>query len=433
MVKTTASMSSDAFFDFDSARLRNDARQALDEVIATLRRNDYTGNLRLTGHTCDIGPAAYNQRLSERRALAVKDYLVKVGGLPADRIVTEGMGESQPKFPNTRATRHKNRRVDLEFVTYTERIEEIVLPGEPGRAAPPPIAAAPPAPMPAITPRAPEAPTPPAAPVPPAAPTAAVVPAAPVVPVAPVAPPPVATAVAPPIGEWKKEYIDTEPAWLRRALHNTVRHKQTVDTYRDAEREVTLATGDKRFLNRAPVAANDAYTVDQNSSANSLDVLANDSDADGDALRLVSVGTPAHGSAQVSGGRVSYTPATGYSGPDSFAYTVADARGATATAQVAVTVRANNRAPNARDDFAVSLPATPLLVSVLANDDDPDGDALTITAVTRPELGSCEIVGSQIRFTPPGNVLNRTTTCRYTVSDGRGGSATATLSVFIDP
>ncbi len=77
MVKTTASMNSDAFFEFDKSRLTPAARSALDSVIETLKKSGYSGNIHLTGHTCNIGTVEYNQKLSERRANSVKKYLVE--------------------------------------------------------------------------------------------------------------------------------------------------------------------------------------------------------------------------------------------------------------------------------------------------------------------------------------------------------------------
>ncbi len=69
--------------------------------------------LNVAGHTCDIGTEEYNQGLSERRAGAVKEYLVK-SGISADRIMTEAFGESDPLVPNeNEAARKLNRRVEI--------------------------------------------------------------------------------------------------------------------------------------------------------------------------------------------------------------------------------------------------------------------------------------------------------------------------------
>ena len=183
--------------------------------------------------------------------------------------------------------------------------------------------------------------------------------------------------------------------------------------------------------NHPPVAQNDVFTVDQNSSANSLNVLANDSDPDGDPLTITAVNAAAHGTASIVNNRISYTPAAGYAGSDSFTYTIADGRGGSASATVAITVQGPNHPPVARDDtFQVRQHFTDL--DVLANDSDPDGDSLTIIAVTQPLNGSVAINADarSLRYTMPFS-FNRTT-FTYTISDGHGGTATATV-FLIDP
>lgn len=172
MVKTTASMFSDAFFKFDSDQLTPEAMTALNSVVETLRKTWYSGNIHLIGHTCDIGTEKYNQNLSERRALSIKKYLVETGLVSPDTIIAEGQGENNPRYPNTKESRYKNRRVDLEFVTFTDELENVALPPGPGRAE-----------------------------------TAKSAEAAKI--------------------EWSREYVETEPAWLASARHNTAPHKQS--------------------------------------------------------------------------------------------------------------------------------------------------------------------------------------------------------------
>jgi len=105
----------DAFFDFDKSVLKPEGRAALNELAQKIKDI----NLEVivaTGHTDSIGTVAYNQRLSVRRAEAVKAYLV-ARGIPKDRIYTEGKGKSQPIASNrTAAGRAKNRRVEIEVV-----------------------------------------------------------------------------------------------------------------------------------------------------------------------------------------------------------------------------------------------------------------------------------------------------------------------------
>jgi len=91
-------------------------------------------------------------------------------------------------------------------------------------------------------------------------------------------------------------------------------------------------------VNRPPVAADDTATVAEGSSSNVIDVLANDSDPDGDLLTVESVDEPDHGTAVALGDHIEYTPDADYVGEDSFDYTVSDGNGGTDTATVSVTV-----------------------------------------------------------------------------------------------
>ena len=113
-VRQTAVIQADALFDFDKSVLRPDGKKNIDDALAKLRGTDLEMVI-ATGHTDAIGSDAYNQRLSERRAAAVKDYLVSKG-IPASKITTIGKGKSQPVATNKTAEgRQKNRRVDIEF------------------------------------------------------------------------------------------------------------------------------------------------------------------------------------------------------------------------------------------------------------------------------------------------------------------------------
>lgn len=101
-------------FDFDSAELRPQGRDALRQVARVLVNNPRT-TIDVIGHTDSIGRPEYNQRLSERRAQAVADFLVSQGVQPA-RILTAGRGASQPVATNaTEEGRARNRRVEIQI------------------------------------------------------------------------------------------------------------------------------------------------------------------------------------------------------------------------------------------------------------------------------------------------------------------------------
>jgi OOP family OmpA-OmpF porin len=116
-------LASKALFDFDRAVLRPDGRAAIDnEIIAKLPQVQKLELVLVTGHTDRIGTQQYNQRLSERRADAVRDYLVS-RGVPKDRIETLGMGKTQPvpgvvcnqrNMKELIACLAPNRRVEVE-------------------------------------------------------------------------------------------------------------------------------------------------------------------------------------------------------------------------------------------------------------------------------------------------------------------------------
>jgi len=103
----------EAYFDFDKAEIKaHDGRGVLDDVVKTMRDNP---SLRVSveGHTDSIGSDAYNQRLSERRAGAVKRYLM-AQGIASSRVDAEGFGKKRPVADNkTTAGRAKNRRADI--------------------------------------------------------------------------------------------------------------------------------------------------------------------------------------------------------------------------------------------------------------------------------------------------------------------------------
>jgi OOP family OmpA-OmpF porin len=105
----------DTFFDFDKFALKPAGKARLEDLVSKLTGTDIEVVV-ATGHTDSVGTDAYNQKLSMRRANAVKAFLVSKG-IPADRIFTEGKGESKPVASNkTSEGRAKNRRVDVEVV-----------------------------------------------------------------------------------------------------------------------------------------------------------------------------------------------------------------------------------------------------------------------------------------------------------------------------
>lgn len=112
---TKVTYAADAFFDFDKSVLKPEGRAKLDDLVGKIKGINLEVIIAV-GHTDSVGSDAYNQKLSVRRAEAVKAYLVSKG-IEKNRVYTEGKGEKQPVADNkTSEGRAKNRRVEIEVV-----------------------------------------------------------------------------------------------------------------------------------------------------------------------------------------------------------------------------------------------------------------------------------------------------------------------------
>lgn len=210
-------------------------------------------------------------------------------------------------------------------------------------------------------------------------------------------------------------------------FHGTDVFAYTVDDGRGASDTAQVSVR----VNASPWAQDDAASTHEDQAA-TLEVTANDSDADGDALTVSSVGPAGHGTASANAdGSVSYAPNPNFHGNDSFTYTVEDGHGGSDSATVTVTVQPVNDAPDAADDAASTTTNIPIRIGVLANDSDVDGDVLKVSSVSPAPNGTVTIKhDGTVQYRPaPG--FTGTDSFTYTVRDGNGGADTATVTVTV--
>ena len=452
LVKHTMELEADTFFELDKAKLTPEAKERLQAVVGQIRAAGHEGNIRITGNTCDLGSDKHNLDLSQRRANAVRDFMAK-NGFSADELLSEGLGESQPKYPNTESERHKNRRVDIEYVNYQNEVKNEVI--EEG-----------------------------------------------------------GTSKTDPKVVWRKELIPSPPLWVRQALHNTADYKQTVDTYKTAKGAAGSATkplaygdaattvqgkavaidvlandddpnGDtltiKSFqqgssgkveqsgnqlvytpnaeftgtdtfqytitdpagnedtatvtvtvgANGAPTVKDDAADTTANTPV-TVDVLANDTDPDGGTLTISGFTQPGNGTVSLSGNKVLYTPAKDFTGDDSFTYTVDDGQGNSVTGNAYVHVAAvGGDVVAAEDNYPITKNSAGTDLGILANDTVPSGVMPTITIVTAPLHGTATVVGNHLVFVPTTDYIGTDELTYKITANGKESTAKVALDIGI--
>ncbi len=193
---------------------------------------------------------------------------------------------------------------------------------------------------------------------------------------------------------------------------------------------------DVRAVNDAPVAVDDMFTMQEDGvlTVATSDLLANDTDVDGDAVTLESVSDAVGGTVALVDGAVVFTPNANFNGDAGFSYTIVDETGASSQASVLVGVEAVNDGPvGVAETFTMSEDGVLELTvaDLLQNDSDVDGDVLEITSVTALSGGAVELVDGVVTFTPDAN-YNGAASFSYELADGQGGADTITNTVDID-
>ncbi len=311
VVSKRETKSLETYFDLGKTGLTGKAQNELTGLAAGLKSTP--ANCRVTvsvaGHTCPTGADRNNVPLSQKRADAVAKYLQNAGLSNASYAITAQAGRA-PKYPEVRGQTFRNRRADTDVAIDCDTTETVMV-DVPGAVSP------------ARTETRMEK----------RKESVQV---------------PVQVQVQVPVQVQRETSVSTPVSWLPRALMASVPHLNAVSTYTTQTSASNVVTQPRTYTNQCPNPANDSATVTATTGATVIDVLANDRDPDGNALTIASVSQPANGSAVISGGKVNYTPRAGFSGADTFTYTVTDGFCGTRTATVSVAVP------------APAAPATPL-------------------------------------------------------------------------
>ncbi|MFZ5482894.1 MAG: retention module-containing protein, partial [Pseudomonadota bacterium] len=186
--------------------------------------------------------------------------------------------------------------------------------------------------------------------------------------------------------------------------------------------------------NTPPNAQNDSASTNEGTPV-TINVLGNDSDPDGDPLTITGFNQPANGTVNLVNGQFVYTPNPGYVGSDTFTYTITDGQGGVDTATVTISMVGVQEPPVALNDTGSTNEDTPVVLTILGNDSDPDGtlDVTTVSIVTGPAHGSVVVnADGTVTYTPDAN-YNGPDSFEYTVRDNEGNvSNVATVNLTVD-
>jgi Ca2+-binding RTX toxin-like protein len=195
-----------------------------------------------------------------------------------------------------------------------------------------------------------------------------------------------------------------------------------------------IHTIDVGAVNDGPDAVNDSSVTDEDTAV-TVDLLANDTDLDGDTLTVTGATVPASQGTLVDNGdgTVTFTPVENFNGTATISYSITDGNGGTDTAIHTIEVTPVNDAPVAVDDIAETFEDEAVVIDLIGNDTDADGDPLNIGTVTVPaEQGTVVDNGDgTVTFTPAENYTGPAS-ITYTVQDGQGGEDSGEAVVNVE-
>ncbi|MGE0132541.1 MAG: Ig-like domain-containing protein [Blastocatellales bacterium] len=192
--------------------------------------------------------------------------------------------------------------------------------------------------------------------------------------------------------------------------------------------------GDSASVNITVNAVNDAPTAAGQSVTTNEDIVKSitlaGGDVDGDSLSFTVVSQPAHGTLGGGAPNLTYTPHANYNGPDSFTFKVGDGAAESNVATVSITVVPVNDAPTAGAQSLTTNEDGSQAITLAGA--DVDGDTLSFSITGPPANGALSGVGPNLTYTPNAD-FSGADSFTYSVSDGNGGTATATISLTISP
>lgn len=183
-------------------------------------------------------------------------------------------------------------------------------------------------------------------------------------------------------------------------------------------------------VNDLPIASSQSTSTTEDTAK---EITLSASDIDNGLLTYAVISGPVHGTLSGSAPNLVYTPTADFAGTDSFTFKANDGTSDSNVATVTIAVAAVNDAPIAVSDSVTTKKNTIVNIPVLANDRDVDGDTLTVTAGSRSIKGGLVTVNAEanaISYAPPRNYIGQDT-FTYTASDGKGGTATAAVTVTV--
>jgi len=457
VVQNKIDLSSMAFFNLDSSELRDDTINVLKDVATQIKAQKLGSKINIVGHTCSIGTDDYNQGLSERRAQAAKDFFISQG-IDANVLLSSGKGESEPAFDNNNPNEQpKNRRVAVSFLTLETNYKEAEIPAEdvPVKWVKQPVKI-----VPSWLARALNNPAKHKR-------TVDVYRYEETESITTLGDVEVLNEV-PILNDDGLTVFRNSSSTLIDVLNNdsdTENDSLTIVDVMQPENGSVINNGTSvTYTPNTGFIGNDTfqYTVDDGfgttvsaqvtvtvennlPTANDdsalatgsepliISVIDNDTDSDGTQLSVVSVSQGQNGQVNINAdGTVTYQANNGFVGTDSFSYTINDEDGGQSTATVNVTVESGNHDPLAVDDLYVVPMNGTFNFTPLENDSDEDGDSLSITSVNTSTLRGTLTVNEDGSMSYDAPFFFRgNDTFTYTISDGNGGTATATVIMCV--